>query len=76
MRPIDFFCSGLNNNNNDNNNNNSLHLYSAFLGTQSALHCEGISSSIHLDDVTAATTHQLTGGEETVLKPISGYGDY
>jgi len=24
-----------------NNNNNSLHLYSAFLGTQSALHREG-----------------------------------
>ncbi len=31
---------------NINNNNNLLHLYSAFLGTQSALHCEGdISSS-------------------------------
>ncbi len=31
---------------NNNNKNNSLHLYSAFLSTQSALHCEGgISSS-------------------------------
>ncbi len=26
-----------------NNNNNSLHLYSAFLGTQSALHGRGVS---------------------------------
>ncbi len=26
-------------------NNNLLHLYSAFLGTQDALHCEGISST-------------------------------
>ncbi len=33
-------------NNNNNNNNNLLHLYSAFLGTQSALHSKGgISSS-------------------------------
>ncbi len=59
------------------NNNNLLHLYSAFLGTQSALHRMGGSlqappmCSIHLDDATAAilhrtpTTHQLTGGEET-----------
>ncbi len=30
-----------NNNNNNNNNNNPLHLYSAFLGTQSALHWRG-----------------------------------
>ncbi len=27
----------------NNNNNNSLHLYSAFLNTQSTLHCEGVS---------------------------------
>ncbi len=42
-------------NNNNNNNNNLLHLYSAFLGTQSALHRSGESPqpppmcSIHLD---------------------------
>ncbi len=42
------------------NNNNLLHLYSAFLGTQSALHRRGESPqpppmcSIHLDDATAA----------------------
>ncbi len=41
-------------------NNNSLHLYSAFLGTQSALHGRGEFPqpppvcSIHLDDATAA----------------------
>ncbi len=45
-------------------NNNSLHLYSAFLGTQSALHYEGRSPhpppvcSIHLDDATAAILRQ------------------
>ncbi len=39
-----------------NNNNNSLHLYSAFLGTQRALHSKGESPhpppvcSIRLDD--------------------------
>ncbi len=54
-------------NNNNNNNNNTLHLYSAFLlflGTQRALHCEGVSShpplvcSIHLDDEMAAIVRQ------------------
>ncbi len=41
-----------------------LHLYSAFLGTQSALHSKGLSPhpppvcSIHLDDATAAILHQ------------------
>ncbi len=33
------------NNNNNNNNNNLLHLYSAFLDTQSALHSKGTISS-------------------------------
>ncbi len=48
------------------NNNNLLHLYSAFLGTQSALHSnEGISSSTTSvqhppDDVTAAIVRQNT----------------
>ncbi len=59
-------------------NNNSLHLYSAFLCTQSALHRRGGGSprpppvcSIHLDDTTAAIVLQntphtpATGGEET-----------
>ncbi len=32
-------------NNNNNNNNNFLHLYSAFLDTQSALHSKGAISS-------------------------------
>ncbi len=64
---------------NNDNNNDLLHLYCAFLGTQTALHSKGGGGfphpppvcSIHLDDVTAAivrqntTTHQLTGGEET-----------
>ncbi len=46
------------------NNNNSLHLYSAFPSTQSALTCQGVSPrlplvcSIHLDDATAAIVHQ------------------
>ncbi len=46
------------------NNNNLLHLYSAFLGTQSALHSKGLSPhpppmcSIHMDDVTAAILGQ------------------
>ncbi len=46
------------------NNNNLLHLYSAFLGTQSALHSKGLSPhpppmcSIHLDDATAAILRQ------------------
>ncbi len=59
------------------NNNNSLHLYSAFLGTQSAFHRRGESPrpppmcSIHLDDATAAILRQntphtpATGGEDT-----------
>ncbi len=52
------------NNNNNYYYNNSLHLYSAFLSTQSALHCEGGSPhpppvcSIHLDDATAAIVRQ------------------
>ncbi len=47
-------------------NNNLLHLYSAFLGTQSALHSKRESPhpppmcSIHLDDVTAAIVQQNT----------------
>ncbi len=50
--------------NNNNNNNNLLHLYSAFLGTLSALHRRGESPqpplmcSIHLEDATAAILHQ------------------
>ncbi len=49
-----------------NNNNNLLHLYSAFLGTQSALHSNGgISSSTTSvqhppDDVTAPIVRQNT----------------
>ncbi len=49
---------------NNNDNNNLLHLYSSFLGTQSALHRRGESPqpppmcSIHLDEVTAAILHQ------------------
>ncbi len=52
----------------NNNNNNSLHLYSAFLGAQSALHWRGGGGggtpqpppvcSIHLDDATAAILRQ------------------
>ncbi len=69
------------------NNNNLIHLYSAFLGTQSALHERGESPqpppvySIHLDDATAAilrqNTHHTpdTGGEETMMKTSSRYGD-
>ncbi len=69
------------------NSNNSLHLYSAFLGTQSALHRGGgrISPrpppvcSIHLDDVTAAIVHQNTPPHTHtpatgVMKPISVWG--
>ncbi len=66
--------------------NNSLHLYSAFLGTQSALHRRGGSPqpppvcSIHLDDATAAILRQnahhtpATGGEETEWWSQSVYG--
>ncbi len=49
-RPINFAAF----NNNNNNNNNLLHLYSAFIDTQSALHSKGVSPhpppvcSIHL----------------------------
>ncbi len=73
----------------NNNNNNSLHLYSAFLGTQSALHWRGGGGGLLNYHQCAAstwmmrrqpycartpTTHQLTGGEETVMKPISVWG--
>ncbi len=67
------------------NNNNLLHLYSTFLGTQSALHRRGGGSphpppvcSIHLDDVTAAIVCQNTPHTpaywwrgDRVMKPIS-----
>ncbi len=67
---------------------NSIHLYSDFLGTQSALHRRGISPhpppvcSIHLDDARqpygarTPTTHQLIGGEEKERWSQSVYGDY
>ncbi len=71
----------------DNNNNNLLHLYSAFLGTQSALHERGESPqpppmrSIHLDDVTAAILRQNAHHTpaywwrgDSVMKPISVWG--
>ncbi len=67
-----------------NNNNNLLHLYSAFLGTQSTLHSKGGYLLIHHQCAASTwmmrwqpycartpTTHQLIGGEETVIKPIS-----
>ncbi len=67
--------------------NNSLHLYSAFLGTQSALHRRGESPqppsmcSIHLDDATAAILHQNAQHTpaywwrgDRVMKPISVWG--
>ncbi len=44
-RPIWQNLLFYNNNNNNNNNNNLLHLYSAFLDTQSALHSKGAISS-------------------------------
>ncbi len=59
------------------NNNNLLHLYSAFLGTQSALHGRGNLLYHHQCAASTwmmwrqpycartPTTHQLTGGEET-----------
>ncbi len=58
-------------------NNNLLHLYSAFLGTQSALHrrrnllkhhqCAASTWMMRRQPYCARTptTHQLTGGEET-----------
>ncbi len=68
-------------------NNNKLHLYSAFLDTQSALHCEGESPhsppvcSIHLDDATAAILRQNAHHTpaywwrgDRVMKPISVWG--
>ncbi len=72
----------------NNNNNNSLHLYSAFLGTQSALHERGESPhpppvcSIHLADATAAILRQNAHHTpaygwrgDRVMKPISRYLD-
>ncbi len=69
------------------NNNNVLHLYSAFLGTQSALHRRGGSPqqppvcSIHLDDATAAILRQNAHHTpaywwrgDRVVKPISVWG--
>ncbi len=68
-------------------NNNLLHLYSAFLGTQSALHSKGLSPhpppmcSIHLDDVTAAILGQNAHHTpaywwrgDRVMEPISVWG--
>ncbi len=67
-----------------NNINNSLHLYSAFLGTQNTLHTRRESPqpppvcSIHLDDVTAAIVYQNAHHTpsywwrgDRVMKPIS-----
>ncbi len=69
------------------NNYIFLHLYSTFLGTQSALHTRGESlqpppmCSIHLDDVTAAIVHQNTHHTpayrwrgDRVMKSISVWG--
>ncbi len=70
------------------NNNNLLHLYSAFLGTQSALHGRGGGSpqpppvcSIHLDNATAAILRQNTPHTpaywwrgDRVMKPVSVRG--
>ncbi|XDV43040.1 hypothetical protein PO909_011592 [Leuciscus waleckii] len=70
----------------NNNNNNLLHLYSAFLGTQSTLHGRGNLLNHHQCAASTwmmrqqpycartPTTHQLTGGEETVMKPNSIWG--
>ncbi len=68
-------------------NNNSLHLYSAFLGNQSALHRRGESPhpppvcSVYLDDATAAILLQNTHHTpsywwrgDRVIKPISVWG--
>ncbi len=81
---LPFYCFGLYNN----NNNNLLHLFSAFLGTQSALHRrEGILLNHHQCAASTwmmqwqpycartPTTHQLTGGEETEWWSQSVYGD-
>ncbi len=71
------------------NNNNLLHLYSTFLGTQSALHGRGGGGSpqpppvcsIHLDDATAAILRQNTPHTpaywwrgDRVMKPVSVWG--
>ncbi len=69
------------------NINNLLCLYSAFLGTQSALHRRGGDLLNHHQCAASTwmmrrqpycartpTTHQLTGGEETVMKPIGVWG--
>ncbi len=69
------------------NNHNLLHLYSAFLGTQSALHSKGLSPhpppmcSIHMDDVTAAILGQNAHHTpaywwrgDRVMEPISVWG--
>ncbi len=66
---------------------NLLHLYSAFLGTQSALHRKGEPPqpppmcSIHLDDATAAILRQNAHHtpaywcrEDRVMKPINVWG--
>jgi len=65
------------------NNNNSLHLYSAFMGTQRALRGRGNLLNHHQCAASTwmmrrqpycartPTTHPLTGGEETVM--CSGY---
>ncbi len=71
----------------NNKNKNLLHLYSTFLGTQSALHQRGESSqqppmcSIHLDDATAAIlcqdahrTPAYWWREDRVIKPIRVWG--
>ncbi len=69
------------------NINNSLHLYSAFLGTQRAFTQKG-GNLLNIHQCAASTwmmqrqpyctrtptTHQLIGGEETVMKPISVWG--
>ncbi len=70
-----------------NNNNNVLHLHSAFLGTQSALHRRGEypqpppMCSIHLDDATAAILRQNAHHTpaywwrgDRVMKPIGVWG--
>ncbi len=66
-----------------NNNNNLLHLYSTFLGTQSALHRRGNRLNHHQCAASTwmmrrqpycartPTTHQLTGGEDRVM-PVAG----
>ncbi len=65
---------------------NSLHLYSAFQGTQSTLHTRGNLLNHHQCAASTwmmrrqpycartPTTHQLTGGEEMVMNPISVWG--